>query len=86
MTKSQQITLYIGIALLAITAGFLLRGHLSKSTLQPELSPNVASKGAAAIISATLPDLEGKNQPVSQWRGRRRVAAYLAIVKDGGFR
>jgi thiol-disulfide isomerase/thioredoxin len=78
MTKSQQIALYIGIALLAITAGFLLRGHLSKSTLQPELSPNVASKGAAAIISATLPDLEGKNQPVSQWRGQVMVVNFWA--------
>jgi len=77
MTKSQQITLFIATALLAITAGFLLRGHLSKSSVPP-VSADVASKGAAAIISATLPDLEGKSQAISQWRDQVMVVNFWA--------
>jgi thiol-disulfide isomerase/thioredoxin len=78
MTKSQQITLFIATALLAITAGFLLRGHLSKNSLQPGVSADIASKGAQAIISAALPDLEGKNQSISQWRGQVMVVNFWA--------
>jgi thiol-disulfide isomerase/thioredoxin len=77
MTKSQQVTLFIAVALLAITAGFLLRGHLSKSSVPP-VSADVASKGAEAILSATLPDLEGKNQSISQWRDQVMVVNFWA--------
>jgi thiol-disulfide isomerase/thioredoxin len=66
MTKLQQILLYSGVAVLAVTAGLLLRGQLTRDNLQPEAVASVANNGAEAIFAASLPDLEGKNQSISQ--------------------
>ena len=36
MTKSQQVLLYCGVAVLAVIAGLLLRGQLTRDNPQPE--------------------------------------------------
>ena len=78
MTKLQQILLYSGVAVLAVTAGLLLRGQLTRDNLQPEAVASVANKGAEAMFAASLPDLEGKNQSISQWRGNVMVVNFWA--------
>ncbi|MGH8763003.1 MAG: TlpA family protein disulfide reductase [Nitrosospira sp.] len=70
MTKSQQMLLYIGIAVLAVAAGLLLRGQLTRTGPQ--------SSGAETIFAASLPDLQGVNQPISQWRGKVMVVNFWA--------
>lgn len=70
MTKSQQMLLYIGIAILAVAAGLLLRSQLTRT------SPT--SSGAETIFAASLPDLQGTDQPISQWRGKVMVVNFWA--------
>lgn len=78
MTKLQQMMLYIGVAILAVTAGLLLQGQLTRDNLQPGAVADVASKGAEVLFAASLPDLEGKNQSISQWRGNVMVVNFWA--------
>jgi thiol-disulfide isomerase/thioredoxin len=78
MTKLQQIMLYIGVAILAVTAGLLLQGQLTRDNFQSGAVADVASKGAEALFAASLPDLEGKNQSISQWRGNVMVVNFWA--------
>ena len=78
MTKLQQVLLYCGVAVLAVIAGLLLRGQLKRDNPKPEAVAGVISEGAEAIFAATLPDLEGKNQPISQWRGNVLVVNFWA--------
>jgi thiol-disulfide isomerase/thioredoxin len=77
MAQFKQILIYAGIALLAVTAGLLLRGQLiggSPSTV----SESVATKGSEAIFAAVLPDLQGTSQRISQWRGKVLVVNFWA--------
>lgn len=70
MTKLQQLMLYIGIAIIAVAAGLLLRGQLTmRSNPQP---------GAEVIFAASLPDIHGTNQPISQWHGKVMVINFWA--------
>ena len=72
MTQFKQILMYAGIALLAVTAGLLLRGQLTGGS-PSSVSESVASKGSEAIFAAVLPDLQGTSQRISQWRGEGLV-------------
>lgn len=78
MTKLQQILLYGGVAVLAVAAGFLLRGQLMNGNAQPETDAAVATKGAEVIFAASLPDLEDKTQAISQWRGNVMIVNFWA--------
>jgi thiol-disulfide isomerase/thioredoxin len=78
MTKSQQMLLYAGVAVLAVAAGFLLRGQLMSSNTQPGPDAAAAAKGAEVIFAASLPDLQDKNQAISQWRGKVMVVNFWA--------
>jgi thiol-disulfide isomerase/thioredoxin len=78
MTKSQQMLLYAGAAVLAVAAGFLLRGQLMSSNTQPGTDAAAAAKGAEVIFAASLPDLQDKNQAISQWRGNVMVVNFWA--------
>ena len=77
MTKSQQIVLYMGAALIAVVSGFLLRGHLM-GTSSVEVAGDSAIKGAQTLLSASLPDLNDQNQSLSQWRGKVMVVNFWA--------
>ncbi|MBA4143353.1 MAG: TlpA family protein disulfide reductase [Nitrosospira sp.] len=78
MTKLQQLLLYTGIAILAVTAGFLLRSQLMSSNVQFDLPEDTAKRGAETILAASLPDLDDKPQPISQWRGKVLVVNFWA--------
>lgn len=76
MTKSQQIVLYMGAALIAVVSGFLLRGQLTGGSHAGTATDSV--KGAETILAANLPDLNDKNQSLSQWRGKVMVVNFWA--------
>jgi thiol-disulfide isomerase/thioredoxin len=78
MTKLQQVLLYTGVAILAVAAGFLLRGQLASKDVTSAPDVATATKGAEAILAASFPDLEGNIQPVSQWRGKVMVVNFWA--------
>lgn len=72
MTKSQQVIMYVGVAIMAVIAGLLLRAQL---TPDPQSAEN---GGAEILFAATLPDPQGKNQSISQWRGNVMVINFWA--------
>ncbi len=78
MTKLQQVLLYTGVAILALTAGVLLRGQLASSNVAVELPADTVRKGAETIFAASLPDLTNTLQPISQWRGKVMVVNFWA--------
>ncbi|HEX8874015.1 MAG TPA: TlpA disulfide reductase family protein [Nitrosospira sp.] len=78
MTKLQQMAIYAGVALLAITAGFLLRGQLMSGSSLTGASAEAANRGAETILAASLPDLQDNNQPLSQWLGKVMVVNFWA--------
>ena len=67
MAKLRQLLIYLGLAALAITTGFMLRAQLMGSSLCL-LSSKEIQQGAEAIFAANLPDIQGENQTVSQWQ------------------
>jgi thiol-disulfide isomerase/thioredoxin len=79
MTTLGRALLYIGVAALAIFAGFLLQNNKTSSSLKhmAKNSP-VKNKGANLILATTLPDLQGINQSISQWKGKVLVVNFWA--------
>ncbi len=77
MMKLKQILLYVGIAAFAVTAGFLLRGQLADSN-SPIVATGGANMGAETIFAASLPDMQGTSQAISQWRGKVLVVNFWA--------
>lgn len=79
MTTLGRALLYIGVAALAIFAGILLQNTKNSGTTK-HMAQNapVTNKGANLILAATLPDLQGKNQSVSQWKGKVLVVNFWA--------
>ena len=78
MTKLQQMLLYSGVAVLAVTAGLLLRGQLMRNGSQAGVPSQACKRGAETIFAASLPDLQDNNQPLSQWRGNVMVVNFWA--------
>lgn len=74
MPKFKQALLYLGVAVFAVAAGFLARNALMVGKLDAE----TAQKGAQTIFAASLPDLQGNKQPLSQWRGKVLVVNFWA--------
>ncbi|PTN11322.1 TlpA family protein disulfide reductase [Nitrosomonas aestuarii] len=77
MPKLSQIILFIAAAIVALSAGVWLRAHFMDSP-QPPLSEETSKQGAQAILSASLPDIEGVTQTVSQWQGNVIVVNFWA--------
>lgn len=74
MSKLKQGVLFFGMAIIALTAGILLRGQF-----QSEPIPSEANKrGVQAIFAASLPDVHGENQAISQWKGNVLVVNFWA--------
>ena len=69
MNKLLKSLLYIGVAVLAIFLGFLLQETKNSNATKP-VAQNVpvTNDGAGLILATTLPDLQGKNQSISQWK------------------
>lgn len=77
MSKLKQIILYSCVAIFALGAGSFLRTLMSEA-YQTELSSEESQQGAQAILAASLPDLQGENQEVSQWLGKVMVVNFWA--------
>ena len=77
MSKFKQILLYLCIAVIALGAGSFFRSLLS-DVYQTELTSEESQQGAKAILEASLPDLKGDDQAVSQWLGKVMVVNFWA--------
>lgn len=77
MSKLKQGVLFIGAALIAISIGFFLRVQLMDSS-QSAITKEISKPGAEAIFAATLPDIHGENQALSQWAGNVLVVNFWA--------
>lgn len=77
MAKVRQLLIYLALAALAITTGFMLRTQLMSGS-PSVLSSEASQQGAKAIFAANLPDLQGENQTVSQWLGNVIVVNFWA--------
>lgn len=78
MVKLKQVLLYAGVAAIALIAGLLLRGQLMSGDSRTGVDAMVSTRGAEAILAATLPDLQGSDQAFSQWRGKVMVVNFWA--------
>lgn len=74
MSKLGKWLLYVGIALGAITAGFMFKAH----QVNPKLSSTQKQAGEEAFFAASLPDIEGNTQSFSQWRGNVLLVNFWA--------
>ena len=77
MAKLKQLLIYLALAAFAITTGFMLRSQLMGG-LQPALSSEESQQGAQTLLAASLPDIQGENQLVSQWLGKVIVVNFWA--------
>ena len=77
MAKLKQLFIYALLATLAITTGFMLRSQLMGVGSQ-SLSNEQSKQGAQTLFSTTLPDLQGVEQNISQWRGKVIVVNFWA--------
>lgn len=77
MAKLKQLFIYALLATLAITTGFMLRSQLMGVGSQ-SLSNEQSKQGAQMLFSTTLPDLQGVEQNISQWRGKVIVVNFWA--------
>ncbi len=77
MSKFKQIILYFFVAVIALGAGSFFRSLLS-DIYQTELTSEESQQGAKAILEASLPDLQGDDQAVSQWLGKVMVVNFWA--------
>ncbi len=77
MAKLKQLLIYLGLATVAITAGFMLRTQITGGS-QAVLSGDVSQQGGEAILAASLPDVQGENQAISQWLGKVMVVNFWA--------
>jgi thiol-disulfide isomerase/thioredoxin len=72
MSRTWQAVLFVTVAAIALIAGLLLRpGNREEPAIQPPAS-------AAGLMQAALPDLTGRSQPLSQWKGKVLVVNFWA--------
>ena len=77
MSKFKQILIFVGIAALAISAGFYFRTQLQEG-VQNEMASEAKKLSAESLFSASLPDVQGQNQAISQWQGKVMVVNFWA--------
>lgn len=69
---------FAAVALIALGSGYLVHSSLRNASQPEELTVRVSPRSAEAILAASLPDLQGKNQSISQWRGKVLVVNFWA--------
>jgi len=65
--------LFVLAGVLAAAAGFVLRGEAPDP-----LTTDVRGQDAAVLFGVTLPDAEGREQPLAQWKGKLMVVNFWA--------
>tara|TARA_B100000686_G_scaffold281224_1_gene302807 strand:- start:4823 stop:5377 length:555 start_codon:yes stop_codon:yes gene_type:complete len=71
--------LYIGVAALSIYLGLLLQDtRINKDKKSITQNKLVVNDGARLILATNLPDLQGQNQPISQWKGKVLIVNFWA--------
>ncbi len=78
MTKLKQGLLYLGFAVFALGAGFLLRMHSIESHKAEFLASEASKQGAEKILGVTMSDIHGEQQTISQWQGNVLVINFWA--------
>lgn len=80
MTTLGRTLAYISVAAIAISAGYILQNTKTNNNSQKNTSRSsfITNNGANSILASTLPDLQGKNQTVSQWKGKVLVVNFWA--------
>ncbi len=74
MSKLKQGLLFFGMAIIMLSAGIFLRGEF-----QSEPTPSEANKrGVKTIFAASLTDIKGENQALSQWKGNVLIVNFWA--------
>jgi peroxiredoxin len=77
--KLKRTLIYAAVGTTAVVAGFLSRTLDGEKKEPPvALTPSTQDKGGQALLAVTLPDLEGKPQAVSQWKGKVLVVNFWA--------
>ena len=71
MTIGQSRWLMIAAAVVALAAG----AWVARTIL---FAPSVTGGSAAALLGVTLPDADGKDQPLAQWKGKVLVVNFWA--------
>lgn len=71
LTRAREWVLIGAVAALAALAGV----YYSASTVAPR---NASANAAATLLSSAVPDLDGKPQPLGQWRGKVLVINFWA--------
>ena len=71
---------YISVAIIAISAGYLIQNSKNNNNPPKHVSGDlsVTDNGASLILATTLPDLQGKKQTVSKWKGKVLVVNFWA--------
>ena len=78
MSKLKQGLLFVGVAIFALVAGIFLRAQFTDSNQSASLTEETKKTGAEAVFAASLPDITGENQAISQWRGNVLVINFWA--------
>ncbi len=77
MSNFKQILIFVGIATLAISAGFYFRTQMQEG-VHNEMASEAKKLSAETLFSANLPDVQGQNQAISQWQGKVMVVNFWA--------
>ncbi len=77
MSILKQIVLYAAVAAVSLGGGIWARNHFS-AVPQIPLTDEISQEGAKALLAASLPDIQGQDQAVSQWLGKVMVVTFWA--------
>jgi thiol-disulfide isomerase/thioredoxin len=61
------------VGVLAVAAGFYFRGEAADP-----LTTDIRGQDAAVLFGVSLPDAEGREQPIAQWKGKLMVINFWA--------